>query len=79
MIFNFLLKKIKLNYFIYKNSLTISNIITNSGNTTVIKMFIMKCFSKRSYRRNFIKKQAKKIVRDTDTTSKIFCNSDFTI
>lgn len=65
--------------FFYKNNVIISNIITNSGITTVIKIFIIKWFSRKSYKRNFIRKHTKKITRDIDTTSKIFCNIDSTI
>lgn len=65
--------------FFYKNNVIISNIITNSGITTLIKIFIIKWFSRKSYKRNFIRKHAKKITRDTDTTSKIFRNIDSTI
>ena len=61
------------------NNDNITKTITNNGMITVIKIFIIKCFSKKSYKRNLIKKHTKKITIDTDTTSKIFCNIDPTI
>ena len=62
--------------FFYKNNVIISNIITNSGITTLIKIFIIKWFSTKSYARNYIRKHAKKIIIASKTTCKISSNID---